>query len=92
MFKPIDIWRSYLANTTSDVFKCDAEAAFEGAVHGSNSKDNGDLVVVLPKLMLKTNTKAQSLAPESISHVRHSEMLAAQHHTEAWLTLSTVVH
>lgn len=79
LFRPIDIWRSYLADTTSNVFKCDAETAFDEAVHSSNSKDNGDLVVVLPRLMLRIDTKAKDLASKSMSNVRRSDVSVVQY-------------
>ena len=93
LLQPIDIWRSYLADTTSKLLGCNAETAFEGAVHSSNSKDNGDLVLVLPKLMLKANanTKAKDLAAESISNVRHCNLSVAQSH-RGLTDLSAVVY
>ena len=71
LHQPIDIWRSYLADTTSKVLECDAEIALKEAVHSSNSMDNGDLDLVLPKLVLKTKTKPKDLAYESIPKVIH---------------------
>ncbi len=71
LFQPIDIWRSYLADTTSKVLDCDATLAYQEAVQNSNSKDNGDLVLILPKLRLKTNNKPKELANESITKARH---------------------
>lgn len=47
--RPIDIYRSYLADTTSKVLGCDSGLAYE-AIQSANIKDNSDLTLILPKL------------------------------------------
>lgn len=47
--KPLDIARSYLADTLGKLADCNAAAA-HGAIAWPNNIDNGDLVVILPKL------------------------------------------
>jgi arginyl-tRNA synthetase len=69
LVRPIDIWRSYLAETTARVLDCDAALAFE-AVQTARTKDDGDLTLILPKLKLKSNAKPKELAYESIKKAR----------------------
>jgi arginyl-tRNA synthetase len=49
--RPCDIYRAHLAVTTSKILDCDIAVPYE-AISNSNSKDNGDLSLVLPKLGL----------------------------------------
>jgi arginyl-tRNA synthetase len=72
--KPIDIYRSYLADSTAKLLDCDAALAYE-AIQNANNKDNGDLALVLPKLKLKNGSPKelanQALLKVSVStHVR----------------------
>lgn len=71
LIRPIDIWRSYLADTTSRLLECDARLAYEEAVQNANSKDDTALVVILPRLKLKTERKPQELAKELIFKVEY---------------------
>ncbi len=57
--KPMDIARSYLADIIRKLTGCDAAVA-PGAIAWSNNIDNGDLVVILPKLAAH-GTKPQEL-------------------------------
>jgi arginyl-tRNA synthetase len=52
LVKPVDIYRSYLADTAARLLECDRSVAFE-AVQASNHKDNGDLTLILAKLGFK---------------------------------------
>ncbi|KAI1385571.1 arginyl-tRNA synthetase [Hypoxylon trugodes] len=61
--RPIDIYRSYLADTASKVLECDAYLAYE-AIQSANIKDNSDLTLVLPKLKLRSD-KPKDLAREA---------------------------
>lgn len=54
--KPLDIARSYLADILRKSAVCDAAAA-PGAIAWPNNIDNGDLVVILPKLTHGTKPK-----------------------------------
>jgi arginyl-tRNA synthetase len=62
LVRPLDIGRSYLADIISNIVKCDAVKAFN-LIYWPNNVDNGDLVVILPKLShgANTNVLAQSL-------------------------------
>ncbi|KAI1137692.1 arginyl-tRNA synthetase [Hypoxylon sp. FL0543] len=60
--KPVDVYRNYLARTTSEVLSCNADLAYE-AVQSANIKDNSDLTLVLPKLKLRSD-KQKDLARE----------------------------
>ncbi|KAI0127837.1 arginyl-tRNA synthetase [Xylariales sp. AK1849] len=64
LVKPIDIYRSYLADRVSKLLECDAALAYE-AIQNANTKDNGDLALVLAKLRLK-NTKPKEAANEAL--------------------------
>jgi arginyl-tRNA synthetase len=66
--RPIDIYRSYLADTASKVLGCDSQLAYD-AIQGANMKENGDLTLILPKLRLKTQ-KPKDLAFEALPKVR----------------------
>ncbi|KAI2469036.1 arginyl-tRNA synthetase [Annulohypoxylon bovei var. microspora] len=62
LWKPIDIYRSYLADTASKVLGCDAGLAYE-AIQSANI-DNSDLTLVLPKLKWG-NSKPKDLSKEA---------------------------
>ncbi|KAI1371183.1 arginyl-tRNA synthetase [Hypoxylon crocopeplum] len=49
ILRPIDLYRSYLAATASQVLHCDSSLAYE-AIQSANIRDNSDLTLVLPKL------------------------------------------
>ena len=57
--KPMDIARSYLADILRKLTGCSTAAA-PGAIVWSHNIDNGDLVVILPKLTTH-DTKPQEL-------------------------------
>ncbi|KAI1770990.1 arginyl-tRNA synthetase, partial [Hypoxylon cercidicola] len=61
--RPIDIYRSYLADTASKVLDCDSLLAYE-AIQSANIKDNSDLTLVLPKLKWRSD-KPKDLAKEA---------------------------
>ncbi|KAI1207688.1 arginyl-tRNA synthetase [Annulohypoxylon truncatum] len=63
LWKPIDIYRSYLADMASKALGCDAGLAYE-AIQSANVKDNTDLTLVLPKLKWG-NSKPKDLAKEA---------------------------
>ncbi|KAI1459767.1 arginyl-tRNA synthetase [Annulohypoxylon moriforme] len=50
--KPIDIYRSYLADMASKTLGCDAGLAYEAIRNANYMKDNSDLTLILPKLKL----------------------------------------
>ncbi|KAI1086726.1 arginyl-tRNA synthetase [Rostrohypoxylon terebratum] len=65
LWKPIDIYRSYLADMTAKALGCDACLAYE-AIQGANVKDNSDLTLVLPKLKWG-NYKPKDLAKQAFT-------------------------
>lgn len=65
--RPIDIYRSYLADTTSKVLGCDSGLAYE-AIQSANIKDNSDLTLILPKLKWGIG-KPKDLAKEAFIKV-----------------------
>jgi arginyl-tRNA synthetase len=52
---PLDIYRTYLAESLVRLTNCDPKVAFE-AITPSNDASNGDAVVILPRLKLPTRT------------------------------------
>lgn len=67
--KPIDIYKSYLASTASEVLGCQAGLAYE-AIQSANIKDNSDLTLVLPKLKWRSQTP-RDLAKGAFIKVTH---------------------
>ncbi|KAI0024079.1 arginyl-tRNA synthetase [Xylariomycetidae sp. FL0641] len=62
--RPIDIYRVYLAETTSELLGCDIDIAYE-AVQSANNKENGDLALILPKLKT-VSENAKEIIMESL--------------------------
>lgn len=58
---PLDVCRTYLAQTLADIAGCDIEAAYK-SIQWPNNIFNGDLAVILPKL--RPGTKADAIAVE----------------------------
>lgn len=52
LVKPLDIFRSHLANLVSTTFGCDILLAYD-SIRLSNDLSQGDLELVVPKLKLK---------------------------------------
>lgn len=50
--KPLDIFRSHLANLVASALGCDVSLAYD-SIRLSNDLSQGDLELVLPKLKLK---------------------------------------
>ncbi|KAI0886707.1 arginyl-tRNA synthetase [Annulohypoxylon maeteangense] len=71
-WKPIDIYRSYLADTASKVLGCDAGLAYE-AIQSAGGKDNSDLTLVLPKLKWG-NSDPKDLAKETFMKFRSTPL------------------
>lgn len=65
LWKPIDIYRSYLADMAAETLGCDACLAYE-AIQNGNIKDNSDLTLVLPKLKWG-NYKPNDLAKQAFT-------------------------
>ncbi|KAI0179710.1 arginyl-tRNA synthetase [Hypoxylon sp. FL1284] len=65
--RPIDIYRSYLADTASKALGCEGTLAYE-AVQSANIKDNSDLTLILPKLKWRSD-KPKELAQEAFIKV-----------------------
>ncbi|KAI0160106.1 arginyl-tRNA synthetase [Xylariaceae sp. FL1272] len=64
LIRPSDIYRTHLAEITTRILGCDLNVAYE-AISSSNTKDNGDLAIVLPKLGLGAD-KAQQVIRDSL--------------------------
>ena len=65
---PVDIYRSYLADTLTRLIDCDAQLVYE-SIQWTNSLPNGDLVLVVPRLRLK-GVKPADLAKDLSDKVR----------------------
>jgi len=65
--KPGDIYRSYLADTLSDIVDCDAETIYD-AIGSNNDPSQGDLTVAVPRLRLK-DVDNKELAFTVVKHV-----------------------
>ncbi|KAF2854871.1 Nucleotidylyl transferase [Plenodomus tracheiphilus IPT5] len=58
---PLDVFRTYLAETLAEIAGCDIEAAYK-SIQWPNNIFNGDLAVILPKL--RPGAKAEEVAVE----------------------------
>lgn len=64
--RPLDIYRSYLADTLTSLTECDPTAVFN-SIKLSNDPLHGDFTVVLPQMC--PGTKPKDLAPEIVAKV-----------------------
>lgn len=64
--KPLDLWRTYLADTLSGLVECDHDVAFK-AIQWPNNIYSGDLAVILPRLC--PGSKAQDVAIDLLKKV-----------------------
>jgi arginyl-tRNA synthetase len=67
--KPLDIGRSYFAESLSSLIECDPIHAYK-SIQWTGDIDNGDLAAILPKLRQgSSGSKAQDLANDLITRV-----------------------
>lgn len=70
--KPLDIARSYLADSLSGYVECDPQVAYN-SIQWPNNIYNGDLAVILPKI--KPGVDSDELAFDLMKKVRLSHSL-----------------
>ncbi|WEW61467.1 arginyl-tRNA synthetase [Emydomyces testavorans] len=71
---PVDIYRSFLADTVQRLTGCDKDAAYD-AIQRTSSANNGDLVLVVPRLRVK-GVKPNDLAGQIISKFPISSLIS----------------
>lgn len=56
LVRPLDIFRSYIAQIVAEVAECDPSLAYE-AIQTTSAISMGDLAVILPRLKIKANAE-----------------------------------